>query len=30
MDFIGGAIIGAIITFFVMALITAGKDDRNE
>ena len=27
MDFIGGMIIGSVITFFVMALVTAGKDD---
>ena len=26
-DFIGGMIIGGAITFFAMALITAGKDD---
>ena len=27
MDFIGGLIIGGVITFFAIALITAGKDD---
>ena len=27
MDFIGGMIIGSVITFFAMALVTAGKDD---
>ena len=27
MDFIGGLIIGGVIGFFVMSLITAGKDD---
>jgi len=27
MDFIGGLIIGGVIAFFAMALITAGKDD---
>ena len=27
MDFIGGMIIGGVITFFAIALITAGKDD---
>ena len=26
-DFIGGMIIGGVIAFFAMALITAGKDD---
>ena len=26
-DFIGGMIIGGVITFFAIALITAGKDD---
>ena len=29
-DFIGGMIIGGVITFFAMALITAGKDDEND
>ena len=29
-DFIGGMIIGGVITFFAIALITAGKDDDNE
>lgn len=29
MDFIGGMIIGGVIAFFAMALIT-GKDDRND
>lgn len=28
MDFIGGMILGGVITFFVMALINTGKDDR--
>lgn len=28
MDFIGGMIIGGVITFFAVALITAGKDDN--
>ena len=27
MDFIGGLIIGGVITFFVMAIFSAGKDD---
>ena len=27
MDFIGGMIIGGVIAFFAMALITAGKGD---
>lgn len=27
MDFIGGMILGGVITFFAMALVTAGKDD---
>lgn len=27
-DFIGGMILGGVITFFAIALITAGKDDR--
>ena len=27
MNFIGGMIIGGVITFFAIALITAGKDD---
>ena len=27
MDFIGGLIIGGVITFFAMALVTARKDD---
>ena len=27
MQFIGGMIIGGVIAFFAMALITAGKDD---
>ena len=27
MQFIGGMVIGAIVTLFTMALITAGKDD---
>ena len=27
MDFIGGMIIGGVITFFAIALITVGKDD---
>ena len=26
-DFIGGMILGGVITFFAMALITAGKGD---
>ena len=29
-DFIGGMIIGGAIGIFAMALITAGKDDRND
>ena len=29
-DFIGGMILGGVITFFAVALITAGKDDDNE
>ena len=28
MDFIGGMIIGGVITFFAMAIFSAGKDDR--
>ena len=27
MDFIGGMIIGSVITFFAMAIFSAGKDD---
>ena len=27
MDFIGGLIIGGVITFFAMAVFSAGKDD---
>lgn len=30
MEFLGGMILGGIITFFVMELITAGKDDEND
>jgi gas vesicle protein len=30
MDFMGGLIIGGVIGIFAMALITAGKDDRND
>ena len=30
MDFIGGMIICGVIGFFAAALITAGKDDRND
>jgi len=27
MDFIGGMIIGSVITFFAMAIFSTGKDD---
>ena len=27
MDFLGGLVIGGVIMFFAMALITAGKDN---
>ncbi len=27
MDFIGGMILGGVITFFAMAIFSAGKDD---
>ena len=30
MDLIGGMIIGGVITFFAMAIFSAGKDDDNE
>lgn len=30
MDFIGGMILGGVITFFAMAIFSAGKDDRND
>ena len=30
MDFIGGMIIGGVVTFFVMVLCSSGKDDRND